>query len=95
MKMLLIALFIVAASMGTAQAKIWKGKWPKAGESTLEFRGRKMQYCHNGNCVRRNITSRRSFSFTWGNSKFKFRKSGSSYKGGFTNGGHSDSITLR
>lgn len=95
MKKMLIVTLTIAVCSGTAHAKVWKGKWPKAGHSTLEFRGNKMQYCHKGNCVRRNISGRRSFSFTWGNSKFKFRKSGNVYKGGFTNGGNSDSITLR
>ena len=95
MSKILIAVLAIAAFTTAADAKIWKGKWPKAGNSTLEFRGNKVQYCHKGSCVRRNIFSRKSLSFTWGNSKFKFRRTGNVYKGGFTNGNNSGSITLR
>lgn len=95
MNKVLIAALAIAAFTTAADAKIWKGKWTKAGTSTLEFRGNKVQYCHEGSCVRRTIFSRKSFSFNWGNSKFKFRKTGAVYEGGFTNGSNSDSIILR
>jgi len=64
--------------------KTFKGKWDDIAPTTIKLlNDKQLRYCFRRECTTANYkgNAERSFKFTWGTSKFSFRKTATGYSG--------------